>query len=54
MANLARDQAISAVAAEEAKAIAAGDPRLARPEHRGLVRALEERWEGKLSLARVG
>jgi len=54
VANLARDQALSAVAAEEAKAIAASDPRLGQPEHRGLLRALEERWEGKLSLARVG
>jgi ATP-dependent DNA helicase RecG len=54
VANLARDQALSAVAAEEAKTIAAADPRLARPQHRGLLRALEERWEGKLSLARVG
>ena len=54
VANLARDQALSAVAAEEAKGIAALDPRLTRPEHRGLLRALEERWEGKLSLARVG
>ncbi|MGZ6135609.1 MAG: ATP-dependent DNA helicase RecG, partial [Myxococcaceae bacterium] len=54
VANLARDQALSAVASEEAKAIAAADPRLTRPEHRGLLRALEERWEGKLALARVG
>jgi len=54
VANLARDQALSAVASEEARAIAAEDPRLARPEHRGLRVALEERWEGKLSLARVG
>ena len=54
VANLARDQALSAVAAEEAKAIAAADPRLRRPEHQGLLRALEERWEGRLSLARVG
>ncbi|HVP59179.1 MAG TPA: ATP-dependent DNA helicase RecG [Myxococcaceae bacterium] len=54
VANLARDQALSAVAAEEAKAIAAADPRLTRPEHRGLLGSLEERWEGKLSLARVG
>ena len=54
VANLARDQALSAVASEEAKAIAMADPRLTRPEHRGLLRALEERWEGKLSLARVG
>ena len=29
-------------------------PRLERPEHQGLVRALEERWEGRLALARVG
>ena len=54
VANLARDQAISAVAPRRRSAIAAGDPRLARPEHRGLLRALEERWEGQLSLARVG
>ena len=54
VANLARDQALSAVAAEEARGVAAADPRLTRPEHRGLLRALEERWEGTLSLARVG
>lgn len=54
VANLARDQALSAVAAEEARGIAEADPRLTRPEHQGLLRALEERWEGKLSLARVG
>jgi ATP-dependent DNA helicase RecG len=54
VANLARDQALSAVASEEAKAIAESDPRLGLPEHRGLLRALEERWEGKLALARVG
>ena len=54
VAKLGRDQALSAVAAEEARAIAATDSRLTRPEHRGLHRALEERWEGKLSLAQVG
>lgn len=54
VANLARDQALSAVAAEEARAIAEADPRLSRPEHAPLVRALEERWEGRLALARVG
>ncbi|HYO58154.1 hypothetical protein [Archangium sp.] len=32
----------------------AKDPKLAAPEHQGLVKALEERWEGRLSLARVG
>jgi ATP-dependent DNA helicase RecG len=54
VANLARDQALSAVAAEEARAIATADPRLSRPEHRILAQALEERWEGRLALARVG
>jgi ATP-dependent DNA helicase RecG len=54
VANLARDQALSAVAAEEARAIAATDGRLSRPEHRVLAQALEERWEGRLALARVG
>ena len=54
VANLGRDQALSAVAAEEARAIAEADPRLQGPEHRSLVRALEERWEGRLALARVG
>jgi ATP-dependent DNA helicase RecG len=54
VANLGRDQALSAVASEEARAIAEVDPRLTGPEHRSLVQALEERWEGRLSLARVG
>jgi ATP-dependent DNA helicase RecG len=54
VANLARDQALSAVAAEEARSIAEADPVLARTEHRPLARALEERWEGRLALARVG
>jgi len=54
VANLARDQALSAVAAEEARAIAEADPQLSRPEHAPLVRALAERWEGRLALAGVG
>jgi ATP-dependent DNA helicase RecG len=54
VANLARDQALSAVAAEEARAIAEDDPLLSRLEHAPLVRALEERWEGRLALADVG
>jgi ATP-dependent DNA helicase RecG len=53
VANLARDQALSAVAAEEARAIADADPKLLLPEHAGLVHALEERWEGRLALAGV-
>ncbi len=54
VANLGRDQALSAVAAEEARSIAEADPTLAWPEHAPLVRALEERWEGRLALASVG
>jgi ATP-dependent DNA helicase RecG len=54
VANLARDQALSAVAAEEARAIAEADPVLSLPEHAPLVRALAERWEGRLALAGVG
>ena len=53
VANLARDQALSAVAAEEARAIAEADPKLVCPEHVALVHALEERWEGRLALAGV-
>ncbi len=54
VANLARDQGLLAEAQDEARAIVAADPRLEKPEHARLVRALEERWEGKLKLARVG
>ena len=51
---LARDQALLAVAREEAKRIVAADPALRSEENAGLVKALEERWQGRLSLARVG
>ncbi len=54
VANLARDQAILSRAREEARAIIDADPTLERVEHQGLVRALEERWQGRLKLARVG
>ena len=54
VANLARDQALLATASAEARAIVEGDPTLGHPEHARLVRALEERWEGRLALARVG
>jgi ATP-dependent DNA helicase RecG len=54
VANLARDVDLIPIAQAEARAIVDADPRLERPEHQGLVRALEERWEGRLSLARVG
>ena len=54
VANLGRDQALLAQAQDEARAIVADDPELLKPEHQRLVRALEERWEGRLKLARVG
>ncbi|MCC6336056.1 MAG: ATP-dependent DNA helicase RecG [Myxococcales bacterium] len=54
VANLARDQALLARAQQEARAIVERDPRLSAPEHLRLVRALEERWEGRLKLAQVG
>jgi ATP-dependent DNA helicase RecG len=54
VANLARDQALLGLAQQEAQAIVAADPRLEAPEHARLVKALEERWEGRLRLARVG
>jgi ATP-dependent DNA helicase RecG len=54
VANLARDGDLIAVAQEEARAILDADPRLRAPEHQGLVKALEERWEGRLALAKVG
>jgi len=54
VANLARDAALLSLAREEAREIIGGDPSLSRQEHRGLAKALEERWEGRLALARVG
>ncbi len=54
VANLSRDQALLVQARDEARAILEADPALKLPEHQGLVKALEERWEGRLRLARVG
>ena len=54
MANLARDGDLLSLAQQEARRILAADPKLAAPEHQALVKAREERWEGRLSLARVG
>jgi ATP-dependent DNA helicase RecG len=54
VANLVRDQDLLSIAQEEARQVVASDPRLQRPENVPLARALEERWEGRLSLARVG
>jgi ATP-dependent DNA helicase RecG len=54
VANLARDGDLLSLAKLEARRILDGDPDLKAPEHQGLVKALEERWEGRLALARVG
>jgi ATP-dependent DNA helicase RecG len=54
VANLARDQALMSQAQAEARRVVREDPRLEAPEHLRLVRALEERWEGRLKLAQVG
>jgi ATP-dependent DNA helicase RecG len=54
VANLARDQDLLSLAQAEARAIVEKDPQLAAPEHLRLRTALEERWEGRLKLARVG
>jgi ATP-dependent DNA helicase RecG len=54
VANLARDGDLLSLAQAEARRILERDPHLRAPEHQGLVKALEERWEGRLALARVG
>jgi ATP-dependent DNA helicase RecG len=54
VANLTRDGVLLGIAQREARAILERDPGLRRPEHQGLVQALEERWEGRLALAGVG
>ena len=54
VANLARDAMLLKQARDEALAVVERDPGLKSTAHQLLVRALEERWEGRLSLARVG
>ncbi|QSQ26811.1 ATP-dependent DNA helicase RecG [Pyxidicoccus parkwayensis] len=54
VANLARDGDLLSLAQGEARQIMEKDPELEAKEHQGLVKALEERWEGRLALARVG
>jgi len=54
VANLARDAALLATAREEARRILAADPELRLPVHAGLIKALSERWGGRLALSRVG
>ncbi|GMU02124.1 hypothetical protein KH5H1_62440 [Corallococcus caeni] len=54
VANLVRDGDLLSLAQVEARRIMDADPKLQEPDHQGLVKALEERWEGRLALARVG
>jgi ATP-dependent DNA helicase RecG len=54
VADLLRDTAVLEPARQEALAIIAADPDLGAMEHRGLRRALLDRWRGKLDLASVG
>jgi ATP-dependent DNA helicase RecG len=54
VADLLRDAALLEEARQEAFALVAADPDLARPEHRALRGALLARWRGKLDLASVG
>ncbi|HEX4621003.1 MAG TPA: ATP-dependent DNA helicase RecG, partial [Myxococcaceae bacterium] len=53
VANLTRDGALLNLARKEAMAVLDADPALRAAENQGLVKALEERWEGRLALARV-
>jgi ATP-dependent DNA helicase RecG len=54
VADLLRDAALLEEARQEAFAMVAADPDLARPEHRALRAALLARWRGRLDLASVG
>jgi ATP-dependent DNA helicase RecG len=54
VADLLRDAAILEEARREATAIAAADPELRDPAHRGLRESLLARWRGKLRLAAAG
>jgi ATP-dependent DNA helicase RecG len=54
VADLYRDEAILEEAREEAFALVAADPDLARPEHAATAEALRSRWAQRLSLAQVG
>ena len=54
VANIVRDSRILEVAREEAEAWLARDPDLTAPASRRLRAVLEDRWAGRLELARVG
>jgi ATP-dependent DNA helicase RecG len=52
--DLYRDEKILDEARDEAFALVDADPDLARPEHQAAAEALERRWAGRISLARIG
>jgi ATP-dependent DNA helicase RecG len=54
VANIVRDSRILEIAREEAEAWLAKDPDLTAPTSRRLRTVLEDRWAGRLELARVG
>jgi len=54
VANIVRDSRILEIAREEAEAWLAKDPDLTAPASRQLRTVLEDRWAGRLELARVG
>ena len=54
LADLVHDAATLEVARAEAFQLLESDPRLDEPEHEALARELERRFEGRLSLAKVG
>lgn len=54
VANIVRDSRILEIAREEAEAWLAKDPDLTAPSSRWLRAILEDRWAGRLELARVG
>jgi ATP-dependent DNA helicase RecG len=52
-ASLVRDAALLAQARQEAFALVDQDPRLSRPEHRGMKAAMLRRWSAKLQLSSI-
>ncbi|MGE0823903.1 MAG: ATP-dependent DNA helicase RecG [Candidatus Binatia bacterium] len=54
VANIVRDSRILEIAREEAQALLATDPDLTAPSSRRIRTILEDRWAGRLELARVG
>lgn len=54
VANILRDGRILGEARTDAFAVASEDPKLEKPEHRGMKETLMHRWHGRLELAKTG